>query len=123
RVDRRQEDLRGQVGRPLAVADPAGDEPLQALDVLAVERLEQVGIGADLAQLVGAHAVRTSGDHAEAAAERARPAGRSSFCLHTPYWSRGRKALPVAQESSLPWLNRRPRPPPPLDEIFCLSLW
>ena len=72
RVDRGEKDLRGQVGSPLTVPDPAGDEPLQVLDVLAVKRLEQVGIGTDPAQLLGADAAPAGGDHAQAAAERAR---------------------------------------------------
>ena len=64
RVDRGEEDLRGQVGRPLAIADPAGDEPLHFLDVLAVEGIEQVRVGTDPAQLLSADAALAGSDHA-----------------------------------------------------------
>ena len=47
RVDRGEEDLRGQVGRALAVADSAHHETLHPLEVLAIEDLEDVGVDAD----------------------------------------------------------------------------
>src|SRR6185295_4297255 len=99
RVDRGEKDLRGQVGGPLTVPDPAGDEPLHLLDVLAVEHLEQLWIDADRAQLLSADAALAGTGHAQVAAERARRRDQGFLCLHVPYWSRGRKVLPAGGRS------------------------
>ena len=52
-LDRFEEDVGRQVGGEVRVGHAARDEPLHRLDVLAVEGLERVGVGADRGQGVG----------------------------------------------------------------------
>jgi hypothetical protein len=47
RVDHSQEHICGQIRRVVRISYAAGDEPLDRIDVRAVERLEELGIFRD----------------------------------------------------------------------------
>ena len=93
RVNRGEKDLRGQIGRSLAIADPTGDETLQILEVLAVEGIEEVGVGPNPGQLLGANPVFAGSNHAQVATERARWFGQGSLCLHSPLMVMGEESV------------------------------
>src|SRR5262249_4507701 len=95
RVDRGDEDLRGQVSRPLPLPDPPGHEPLHRLDVLEVERLEEIGVAPDPAQLLSSDAPLAGDDEPHMTAERTRRVVQRSLAFHAPSWLRGGKALRV----------------------------
>src|SRR5262249_2647924 len=96
RLDRGDEDLGGQVRHPLPLPDAPGDEALHAVEVLAIEGLEDVGIGADPAHLLRPDAERACAHEGQVSIERGRWTGSVQVRLHASYWSPRAKALPGA---------------------------